>query len=758
MKKIITYIALLAAFTAVSCSRTETDFGSVKSGVLSLQLSTGDLETRSAIPDVEGVVSQFDWFFYPDATGTSAPVYHGHFTVGEDGTLTPSGTNEPDASEIDDAGTIHLGFDIEHNYSELKGSYYVYVLANYDGIDHNASDLKLNTLLAKTMETNFDELSSDYSEIADFVMDSYSGNDDDAFPQLVPLTAATDTDKDGKANLAVGLRRVAAKITFTINISEKLNDPTNNDTYWRPLTKSSDFTSYMVNAVGYAEVKGEPQDAEEMAPTLITGNTVITGGHQISYNTTHVKTATDEHDPNLVWELDPFYTYPVEFETDSNNAPYLKITLPWENVDAAGNLTEKGATVYYYKTYILDAETHEPLTSFERNKHYIVTLNVDTLGGTQEDYVTLDTYYYVADWQSPADGTYTGYFAPRFLDIAREVYYIYGDNSTTIAVTSSHNISARITSVNQKDINGDDIKTSVPSSASVATEGKVSFTLAYNLNTTLSSGEMDITPITWTVRVYHTDRSSYYKDVTIIQYPSIYAELNTTDSANSRFVNAVSSDIAYNNNDYILGKVSNQSMSTNKTVLTLSTLASLTDTYSWIIGDPRVKLSSKLPLTINSETWNQNDLGQASDYINNYLIADPSKANYIAPRFMLASGLGANTNKGTWKSNAERCAAYQEDGYPAGRWRLPTEAEIQFCRLMQTYGYISNVFQTNNSYWSSTGRYINTSGTFAQGDQSSSCSVRCVYDLWYWGETQYDNSGHPTTTAPATQWLGFMTE
>ena len=26
----------------------------------------------------------------------------------------------------------------------------------------------------------------------------------------------------------------------------------------------------------------------------------------------------------------------------------------------------------------------------------------------------------------------------------------------------------------------------------------------------------------------------------------------------------------------------------------------------------------------------------------------------------------------------KRCAAYQENGYPAGRWRVPTEAEIWF--------------------------------------------------------------------------------
>ena len=141
MKKIFTYIAFFAALAAVSCTRSEADFGMKDSSLLSITLNPDEMATRaSAIPGVEGVVSQFDWFFYPDATGNIDPIYHGHVTVGESG-LTFSG-DEPDASRVDENG-YHLGFNVKTNYADLKGSYYVYVLANYDGIDHNASDLKL---------------------------------------------------------------------------------------------------------------------------------------------------------------------------------------------------------------------------------------------------------------------------------------------------------------------------------------------------------------------------------------------------------------------------------------------------------------------------------------------------------------------------------------------------------------------------------------------------------------------------------------
>lgn len=771
MKKIIVYTAVLAALTAVSCSRMEennlADFQS--SSVITLSLNPSEMvATRSEIPDVEDVVSQFDWFFYPDATGTSAPVYHGHATVGESGISfsETSISTDPDDLGIDDKG-YHIGFNIETAYQNLKGDYYVYVLANYDGIDHSASDLTLATLLAKTMETNWDEKGKGYTAINNFVMDSYSGNDEATYPQLVPLSAAVaDATDPEKANLPVNLQRVAAKISFTLNIAKEIADDATTGTKWRPLTGSANFTAYLVNALTYATVKGDAIDAESDAAIA----------HKLSYATTHVKTEGTATTTTFTWEVDPFYTYPVEFDPASNNAPYFKLALPWENVDANGNLTNKGATVFYYKAYLRDEEG-KALTSYDRNKHYIVTLNVNVLGGTPEDYTTLETYYYVANWQSPADGTYDGYFAPRYLDIARPAYYLYGDNSTTIAVTSSHAIGARVLSASQKTIAGATKTVTIPSNA-VTANGRASFTLTYDLNTQITSRQMDITPITWNVRVYHADDQTVYKDVIIYQYPSIYGEQNTTAGINTGFLNSAQFSTTTNQNSPVWSNDNNKSLGSfnggtpqdmNKLVLTVTSLASLVNVSGFtgvVIGDPRVKISTLYDITYQNNTWDRNDLGQAPNYIDNYLIGDPDNNQVIAPRFMFPSGrIGSNrtnaqTRDGSWRSAAMRCAAYQEDGYPAGRWRLPTEAEIRFCRELQRYGYIEDMFYDTNRYWTASGTYYYNGST---GSTEATASSRCVYDLWYWGDEPYNNNGVQikegvTPNTPATVWLGFMTE
>ena len=318
--------------------------------------------------------------------------------------------------------------------------------------------------------------------------------------------------------------------------------------------------------------------------------------------------------------------------------------------------------------------------------------------------------------------------------------------------------------------------------------------------TAISGHLMDLTPITWKLKIFHTDSDDVFEEVTIIQYPSIYLELNSSGkqgeigyNGQTTFLdsNAYPSTSNYTtyyareHDDVSLGSLGGGTpTSREKTVFTVSTLASLTNVTAYTkngsavkfsdvyIGDPRVRISTlwnTAALTHQGRTWEREHLGGPDDnlygtdeYIDNYLFPAPNKSDFIAPRFMFASGkLGtcADTNFGrgrNWRTAAERCAAYQEDGYPAGRWRLPTDAEVAFCRQIQANGYISGLFYSSNAYWAASGDYFQ-SGAIETAGNNSSASVRCVYDLWYWGEEPYDNS-HNQTGTPATVWLGYMTE
>ena len=43
-----------------------------------------------------------------------------------------------------------------------------------------------------------------------------------------------------------------------------------------------------------------------------------------------------------------------------------------------------------------------------------------------------------------------------------------------------------------------------------------------------------------------------------------------------------------------------------------------------------------------------------------------------------------------------RCAGYQEAGYPAGRWRVPTMAEINYIVQLSGWGVIPSLFSESS--------------------------------------------------------------
>lgn len=146
---------------------------------------------------------------------------------------------------------------------------------------------------------------------------------------------------------------------------------------------------------------------------------------------------------------------------------------------------------------------------------------------------------------------------------------------------------------------------------------------------------------------------------------------------------------------------------------------------------------------------------------------DDAHKYFIAPKFRICSSY-AGTN---WVLNRElsrrRAAAYQELGYAAGRWRLPTFGEVKFImqlaaqfkipRLFGTYGNtLATATQANSSwwYWCANGLVhvpgkgvIDTPPTLP-GDPEymphsyTDCQrARFVYDEWYWGKADLPHTG-----------------
>ena len=112
--------------------------------------------------------------------------------------------------------------------------------------------------------------------------------------------------------------------------------------------------------------------------------------------------------------------------------------------------------------------------------------------------------------------------------------------------------------------------------------------------------------------------------------------------------------------------------------------------------------------------------------------------NMIAPAYRISTKLGGTEFGNLTEAQAKyRCAGYQEDGFPGGRWRIPTMSEIKFIAQLSAKGVFEFMFR--GDYWSANGVVnVNTTNGTVTSSSNSTALLRCVYDSWYWGDEQWN--------------------
>ena len=337
---------------------------------------------------------------------------------------------------------------------------------------------------------------------------------------------------------------------------------------------------------------------------------------------------------------------------------------------------------------------------------------------------------------------------------------------------------------------------------SVVVNGRTGITFTHALNNDTTSDNYDVAPYTIRMRVRHQGEGAnlYFTDVTIEQRPAIIIkpEANSGGTANYgygyvnggqnnddnwsytssgwlfvsysyystdgswtgayRYYHNGGYQQAYDKWTYYLGAspsdLSNSSnTNTNMYVIETSVLPTTGNVASFMLGDPRSRTIDNL-----GQTWSQSKAsvqGSNRPITYYYPVGGAEYSYFIAPKFRIASSFGS-TQPTTYDNAKRRCASYQEDGYPAGRWRLPTVAEISYMAQLTADNLIPRLLggddEEDTDYWSNNG-YVTVPG----GKSSSSLSdntgtsgtkyVRCVYDEWYWEKTT-----HATVTKSSFTW------
>ncbi|MDE5957316.1 MAG: hypothetical protein K2G78_03295 [Muribaculaceae bacterium] len=287
----------------------------------------------------------------------------------------------------------------------------------------------------------------------------------------------------------------------------------------------------------------------------------------------------------------------------------------------------------------------------------------------------------------------------------------------------------------------------------------------------LPTQEDAYSPYTIDVTLCHSDKRSFVGSFTIVQNPGMYVEAvpnpggeymnryGTTTNYGYSFVNPTIGTISsganrgkkYYTNDSSLGSLSvitssGNNGNPNMYIINVTTLDSESE---FIIGDPRA-------LYINNQMDGTERTSDDTQAAGSWCTSAPalyykagtsgdrklqfyyptseleSKKNMMAPRFRVASSYAEMSGTVNKEGARKRCATYQEQGCPAGRWRIPTYAELKFIVWLGQTGKIPRLFNDGGTYWTAQGLYTIKADGSLEASSSTSSFVRPIYDEWYW--------------------------
>lgn len=447
-----------------------------------------------------------------------------------------------------------------------------------------------------------------------------------------------------------------------------------------------------------------------------------------------------------------FYSYPRNFSDAPAKKTEFRIRIPWK-LQGESEYTHIG----HYSFPVTD------LSSLEANHYYHSEAVIRTLGAADAaSPEALTGSWTLLDWgDAPVYGKFNDY---QYLIAHPSFVTMRGVTVGNASYQSSSAVSAVITEVKTYGIDMDGVGTDggetsriVTGAANLAryavtidTENK---TITLNHPLELEGGTMYYRQ---EITVTLTNDDGLSEEIVFEQVPPI--EVRSTGHQGGQdnfFIDGfkMGEGTSLDQNDYRRPPDSNTAMALKYNLrFKVSAFTSENNTYlfgnpsaypevrhQYIIGDPRVtqtKYSESDFRASGSYQWTKTQLDKI-------LIADTriSSADWIVPDFITCSGY-ARAPKLSLAQLEMRAAMYQESGYPAGRWRLMTEAEYKFLLNMQLNDIIPTFFyEVDNN---GDAPYFTAQGTcfeINQGGASyrmispapATAYARFVYDTWYWG-------------------------
>lgn len=717
------YILLcLVSLYVIACQ--QENVTEMKDANLILQISIPSQETDSRAESEgnddlnENKLTKVDCFFYPIIDGGKSEAV---YTI-LDYSLEQTSSATLSASLKDE--------DIESLFPNGATVCLVYMIVNRpDNVDL-PDNTDLATLKELVVETDFNQSGLGRKQ-ADFIMDGQSN---------ITLNVASTGKKKVTGN--VDLYRAASKIELVVmGVKDKINDGT---VTWK--SDPSRMYLRMHNGVRKTHV-GISQS--------------VAGKQSSDYFTMEYEHLAETED--IYTSVIPYYSYSSEWAEDAEHEVYFTLMLPWAKVDTDAEGNEVIGT---YRTCYYQVPVNFSGKKLERNTHYLLKLEVGILGSFDDPHtpdqpdvstgVELHPSYIIVPWSDRIDMN-AQLDRPTYLVVDKNYAEMNNVSTISIGYASSHSIS----SVKVDKVEYYNYQNAATRKVTITPEKKSAVTVKDNRPATAPNDKIDYNTfaasfnessqtLTFTnntnANAFYTTQDIYLtisnqaglsEQIVLKWYPPIYFEAylsngyvysngNTYADPNNRDDYVRDYDYYYmrNDNGERFGSVTNpayvrkETSNNNENQYNIY-ITALPSGSNLKIGDPREIQGGSI---------------DGLDEITNYRKTRRDAVNIVAPIFKIASSFG-KTSQNSYELSQQRCASYQENGYPAGRWRMPTAGEFEFIKARSANGDIPSLFA--DSYWTANG--INTN----LGNYNGDMSVRCVYDVWYWGDEKVPDPTQP---------------
>lgn len=660
---------------------------------------------------------------------------------------------------------------------------HVYAVANVD--ESLLTAKTVDALEATVVGSGFDETKIQHS----FAMDGFATLTLDRRTRSVTGT--------------ITLQRAAAKLTLSVDVpasievEQKIISPIDGTEQTVLITyypRTDDMHVWIANGVKQSELNTPAQPVDE--ERLYSNEVYVAEGTGSPFT-------RDSSRPKYQYLQDiPFYSYPNSWDPYSPKGNcYLTLELPWQYTDENG--TMRNVVTYYRLSVRPESNCIERNTLYDMRVtisrlggtsvqqpvdmlfdwNYNMQWNVQTLPTDIKEirYLVLnnnnfssalDTYAFMMENETSISIPYNTSHPVEIESVKLSWRDFYNNADRSITLVPSGNSGYTYSDTGSYSPTGDFAGIEIDADASVIRLRRDMVHIAWSNNRPAIRTDDAINAYTFTIKLKHIDAAadepSARATVVITQIPAIYITTQSTAS-NRRFINNQNTTYRTNigswwNPEYIykgyvttnnsypndatqrrfwLGSYHNDDYVKNKNtyILTISKFAT-DDNY--IIADPRTRnvdnLNESNLSASATASWSMEDDTNAR--LEHYYPADrdASKTRFIAPQLRVASQWGVTYQIS--RTGAERrCASYQEDGRPAGRWRLPTAAEIEYISRLSNKQYIPYLFGSSGetaNYWCASGGIDvdndtdNPSVTIVETNDSERRAVRCVYDEWFW--------------------------